>query len=188
MTAPRGGTLQQGELESLHPPYPRFAAVKEFIDEWMLPIAWIIGFTALGAAYNIGACALGRFFLDHFHLWNRIIPADASSLDKRAEYFAGLIASCLSIPVATVLIAALFVMEDVLDRRGKRFRPLASLSNIVILITFTEWCLLPVSGAIIHTRFYYVNPISLMGVYWFGSLVLLPVSIPVAFLIFWLLR
>ncbi|KAH8813666.1 hypothetical protein DL96DRAFT_1757537 [Flagelloscypha sp. PMI_526] len=124
MTAPRGGTIQQRVLESLRPPYPRFAAAKGFMDEWVLSIAWVFG-----AAYNIGACALGRSFLDHFHIWDRRIPADASSLDKRAELFAALIASCLSTSVVTVLTAALSVIDEVLDRRGKRFQFATPLSQ-----------------------------------------------------------
>ncbi|KAH8813668.1 hypothetical protein DL96DRAFT_1715983 [Flagelloscypha sp. PMI_526] len=188
MPTPKQGTLQHRELEALVPPYSRYAAVKGFLNDWLAPIGWVLGITIFSAAYNIGACALGRFFLDQFHLWDRRIPSEASSLDKHAELYAALLAGCVSTPVAIGLLIMFFMIDDILDRRfNMNFQFLSSLSRIVALIVAIEWTFLPICAAIIHPRYKYVNPISILGVYWFGSLFLLPLSIPLAWFVYQIL-
>ncbi|KAH8813674.1 hypothetical protein DL96DRAFT_501016 [Flagelloscypha sp. PMI_526] len=184
MPTPRQGTIQHREIETPVPPYSRYTAVKNFLDDWLVPISWILAFTILCAAYNIGACALGRFFLDHFHLWDRRIPSEASSLDKHAELLAALLASCLSTPIAIGLLVVFSKADDIYDRREMRFKFLNSLSSIVVFIVLTEWAFLPVSGVILHPRYQYVNPISILGVFWFGNIPLLPLSISLAWFVY----
>ncbi|KAH8824037.1 hypothetical protein DL96DRAFT_1818736 [Flagelloscypha sp. PMI_526] len=179
MPTPREGTIQHHELGTLYVPYSR-SRVNAFINDWLIPIAWLLPVTAAIAAYNIGVCALGRFFLDHFHLWNRRISSSASSLDKHAELLAVLLAGCLSTPVTLGLALAIFEVEDMLERKGRRIEILDSMVKAVVVLFFVNWILVPISGAILHPRYQYVTPVSLLGVYWFGNLVLLPLSVPLA--------
>ncbi|KAH8795133.1 hypothetical protein DL96DRAFT_1723785 [Flagelloscypha sp. PMI_526] len=185
MATPRVGTTQQRDPETLRLTGSR---VKYRIQEALSMIAWLLGFTAVSAAYHVGACALGRFFLDHFNLWERKIPSNASPLNKHAELLAALLASCLSTPVAVGLLYALLAVDNVIDRRRTKFLFLNNVSDAVFYVILTEWSLLPVSGLILHPRLEYVNPVSILGVYWFGSLVLLPISIPLACLGYWVMQ
>ncbi|KAH8813670.1 hypothetical protein DL96DRAFT_1625075, partial [Flagelloscypha sp. PMI_526] len=178
---PRVGTVQHLELEAQV--QASDSTMKRIIEDWLIPIAQLLGVTAAIAAYNIGACALGRFFLDHFHIWDRQIPTDASHINKYAELFAALLASCLSTPVAFGLIFMLFIyVDEFLDRLEIKFQFLddATVSTMIIITFLTEWSLIPVAAAIFHPRFHSVNPVSLLGVYGFGTLVLLPLSILLA--------
>ncbi|KAH8813667.1 hypothetical protein DL96DRAFT_1685035 [Flagelloscypha sp. PMI_526] len=75
--------------------------------DWIKFISWLLGITLAFTVYNIGACALGRFLLDHFHLWDRNIPPDASELNKHAELIAALLASWLSTLAAIGVIIIL---------------------------------------------------------------------------------
>ncbi|KAH8824038.1 hypothetical protein DL96DRAFT_1713394 [Flagelloscypha sp. PMI_526] len=186
MPTPRAGTMKHDELRTLYAPYSR-PKVDVFIDGWLIPIAWLFLVAVVIAAYNVGVCALGRFFLDHFHLWNRGIPSSASSRDKHAELFAVLLAGCLSFPIFLALTLASLKFEVVLERRGRRVEILDT-RKAVALQVFINWIFVPVSGAIIHPRYQYTNPISILGVYWFGNLVLLPLSVPLAWFGYWLLR
>ncbi|KAH8824036.1 hypothetical protein DL96DRAFT_1818735 [Flagelloscypha sp. PMI_526] len=179
MPTPRVGTIQHPELGTLHTPYVK-SRVNTVIREWTIFLLWLLGITAAVVTYNIGACALGRFFLDHFHLWNRRIPSSASSLDKHAELLGVLLAGCLSTPLTLELILAIFKVEDISRRRGGTVEIIDSSDKAVALLIFVDWTLIPISGAIIHPRYQYVNPVSLLGVYWFGNVVLLPLSGPLA--------
>jgi hypothetical protein len=75
-------------------------------------------------------------------------------------------------------IGLFFVMaygvDEWLRHRRIRFRFLDHLSTIVVVILLTEWSILLVAGAMLHPRFRYVDPVSLFGIYWFGSLLLIP--------------
>ncbi|KAH8824039.1 hypothetical protein DL96DRAFT_1616159 [Flagelloscypha sp. PMI_526] len=188
MPTPRAGTIQHSELEPLYPSYKPQSRVKQLVKEWLIPLAWVLAITLAAAAYNIGACALGRIFLDHFHLWDRRIPSNASSLDKYAELYAPLLASCLSAPVSLGLMYAIFNVEDMISRRYGRFTIVTSLFQLAVLVILVEWTLIPISAAIIHPRYQYVNPASILGVYWFGNLVLLPLSTPSAYFGYLFLR
>ncbi|KAH8804092.1 hypothetical protein DL96DRAFT_1686755 [Flagelloscypha sp. PMI_526] len=136
---------------------------KQRVKEWLVPLAWVLAITVAAAAYNIGACALGRFSLDHFHLWNRRIPSNASSLDKHTELYAALLATCLSAPVSLGLIYAIFNTEAIISRRYWRFTIVTSLFQLAGLIVLVEWNLIPISAAIIHPKYQYVNSVSILG-------------------------
>ncbi|KAH8795137.1 hypothetical protein DL96DRAFT_1567776 [Flagelloscypha sp. PMI_526] len=188
MPTPKQGTVQQRDLETLLPQYPRYISVKHFYEDWIGPFCIVLAITAFSAAFNIGACALGRFFLDHFHLWDRRIPSEASSLDKHAELFAAVLASCLSTLVAIGLFVIFIKADDIFKRWKMNFRFLNFPSSLLVLLVLIEWAFLPVSGAIIHPKYQYVNPVSMLGVYWFGHLPLLPLSIPLVWFVYQVLN
>ncbi|KAH8824911.1 hypothetical protein DL96DRAFT_1611256 [Flagelloscypha sp. PMI_526] len=173
MPTPREGTLQHRDLESLSPrPFFRLPKWLASIDVEFVN-SFFFFFVAV-SIYNTVACALGRFFLDHFHLWNRTIPPDARSLDKHGELVAAFLASCLSL-IATVAILYLCTfLDDVLRVRGKNFEILTHNPSILGIIIFSVVTMVPVAGAIIHPGLHYVNPVSMLAVYGFGSVLLIP--------------
>ncbi|KAH8829783.1 hypothetical protein DL96DRAFT_1590395 [Flagelloscypha sp. PMI_526] len=172
MGTPKPGNVQHHDLEAIRTNHP--TAYENWRD-WVEIIAWLVGFTATAAGYNIAACALGRFFLDHFRLWDRVIPSGVSEIDKYAELIAALLSSWLSTPLAAGLIYVLyFPVEDWLRRRRPTFRIPDGFRPLFSIVLLIEWSLLPVSGAILHPRFHYVDPVSLLGAYFFGSLLLIP--------------
>ncbi|KAH8813655.1 hypothetical protein DL96DRAFT_1715971 [Flagelloscypha sp. PMI_526] len=175
MGTPKPGTIQQPDLGYIYiPRIPRTRA-QRFWSEWGDLTVWLLGITLAFTSYNIGAYALGRFFLDHFHLWNRVIPSDASKFDKHGELIAAFLAGWLSTPAALGLLNILaHGVDEWLERRKIRFRFLDHLSAIVVAVLLTEWSILLATGAMLHPRFRYVDPVSLFGVYWFGSLLLMP--------------
>ncbi|KAH8813665.1 hypothetical protein DL96DRAFT_1625068 [Flagelloscypha sp. PMI_526] len=177
MGTPRVGTIQHSDLERV---YIHHSAMSQFWREWGTFIAWLFGITLGFTAYNIGACALGRFFLDHFHIWDRTMPPYASEIDRHAELIAALVASWLSTPGALGLLVILFTVDDWLRIEMKaKFQFIDYFSTIVVVTLLTEWSFLLVAGAMLRPRFHYINLVALQGVYWFGSLILLPVSIPI---------
>ncbi|KAH8829786.1 hypothetical protein DL96DRAFT_1590413 [Flagelloscypha sp. PMI_526] len=172
MGTPKPGNTQHHDLEAIH---INRSTAREDWREWAELISWLVGITATITGYNIGACALGRFFLDHFRLWDRIIPTGVSEIDKHAELIAALLAGCLSAPLAIGIVFVLyFYVEDWLERRHSKFEIPDGFPPIIFIVLLTEWSLLPTAGAMLHPRFQYVDPVSLLGVYFFGSLLLIP--------------
>ncbi|KAH8813652.1 hypothetical protein DL96DRAFT_500483 [Flagelloscypha sp. PMI_526] len=172
MGTPKPGTIQHPELEHI---YISRTRAQRFWRNWVVPIAWLLGITLAFTSYNIGAGALGRFMLDHFRLWNRVIPLDTPKLDRHAELIAALLASWLSSPVAIGLLLILhFGVDRWLRRIELKFRFLDHISTVVVVVLLSEWSLLLVAGAMLHPRFQYVDPVSLLGIYCFGSLLLIP--------------
>ncbi|KAH8795129.1 hypothetical protein DL96DRAFT_1690426, partial [Flagelloscypha sp. PMI_526] len=113
--------------------------------------------------------------LDHFRLWDRVIPPDVPKIERHAELIAALLAGWLSSPVAIGLLLILrFGVDSWLRRAELKFRFLDHISTVVVVVLLSEWSLLLVAGAMLHPRFHYVDPISLLGIYCFGSLLLVP--------------
>ncbi|KAH8834698.1 hypothetical protein DL96DRAFT_1701727 [Flagelloscypha sp. PMI_526] len=172
MVTPREGTVQHQDLEAL-PPYSKSGIWFHYGKPTASILAWIAGV----CAYNVSTCALGRFFLDHFHLWTRIIPSDAPTLDKHAELIVALLAGCLSIPL-TILT---YVIVDDLDRmlwvQGYRFQ-FTNIDNIIVwILVVALLTLFPATAALIHLKFHHVTPVSTLAVFGFGSLITLPSSL-----------
>ncbi|KAH8813701.1 hypothetical protein DL96DRAFT_1716008 [Flagelloscypha sp. PMI_526] len=86
MSTPRAGTLHQSDIETLHRPYK--SPYKGWVQEYLVPFLWVNLYTTASSCYNVGACALGRFMLDHFHLWKQTIPLHTSGVSRHAELIA----------------------------------------------------------------------------------------------------
>ncbi|KAH8813707.1 hypothetical protein DL96DRAFT_1820965 [Flagelloscypha sp. PMI_526] len=164
MPTPKAGTLQQVDLETPH-------------QENRLPsmsplIVGIIVSTAVFCGYNIAACALGRFMLDNYHIWAWTIPSTASSIEKHAELIVAFVGSWLSTPATMGALVVYAKIDDVLVRRGSPSRVNDyALFWLYVLVT---WTMLVVLGAAFHPRFVHVTAGSMLGVYGFGNLILLP--------------
>ncbi|KAH8824910.1 hypothetical protein DL96DRAFT_1682129 [Flagelloscypha sp. PMI_526] len=172
MPTPRDGTHQHPELESLPPRISllmKWQAITGIDIEFIL---WLLGLDAILCAYNIVACVLGRFFLDHFHLWKQSIPPDARSIDKYGELIAAFLAGCLSLPATLGLVYMCLRIDDMLDAQGKRFQILGHDILPFALILFMIFSMVPIAGAIVHPGLHYVKADSMLAVYWFGSLLI----------------
>ncbi|KAH8795132.1 hypothetical protein DL96DRAFT_1300887 [Flagelloscypha sp. PMI_526] len=194
MGTPKAGTIQHPALSPIYSPR---STSSQLWRDWIKFISWLFGITLAFTVYNIGACALGRFLLDHFHLWDRNIPSDASELNKHAELLAALLASWLSTLAAIGVIIILVryidrwirrIQRQYIGRRRRKFQFGDHYWTIVVVVLLSEWSLLPIAGAMLHPRFHYVDPVSLLGVYGFGNLALLPLSIPLGSFGWWAWR
>ncbi|KAH8834696.1 hypothetical protein DL96DRAFT_1701725 [Flagelloscypha sp. PMI_526] len=201
MVTPQEGTIQHQDLEALQLP-PHSKPVKSWLTTYSLKLispsrneggsttrttALILACIAGVCAYNISTCALGRFFLDHFHLWTRTMSPDAPTVEKHAELIVALLAGCVSVPL-TILT---FAIVDDLDRelwiQGWRFQ-IMNIHNIIIWIFVVVLIsVLPTIAAMIHLKFHHVTPVSTLAVFGFGSLITLPLSIALiaCFVWFW---
>ncbi|KAH8796837.1 hypothetical protein DL96DRAFT_1643326 [Flagelloscypha sp. PMI_526] len=167
MPTPKAGTVRQPDVEVLSSP-----SKKEWFKDLPLTI-WLALLSAVSCVYCIISCALGRFFLDHFHLWpsRYTVPSDAPSLDKHAELIAALVAGCLTGPATFGAIILFYLFGDILIPRhmpsvlGRL--PLLGICFFVILV------LLAILGAMFHMRFRYLTVVTILATYGFGSLFLL---------------
>ncbi|KAH8796823.1 hypothetical protein DL96DRAFT_1643301 [Flagelloscypha sp. PMI_526] len=175
MATPYLGTIQHPDIESLivyRPPK------RQCPYDLQLPLI-LLEINVASCIHTITCCALGRFMLDHFHLWRStwIIPSDAPGIEKHAELIAALLAGSLAGPglyggghVADAMISA---------ELDKRFRDLRRRTRIPIgniplwgVYFLILWALLAITGAVLHPRFHYLTAGSILGVYGFGALFL----------------
>ncbi|KAH8796841.1 hypothetical protein DL96DRAFT_1689011 [Flagelloscypha sp. PMI_526] len=176
MPTPHPGTVRQLDVETIYPP-PR----QESPSNLKL-IVQLIEISISSCVHTITCCALGRFLLDHFHLWHArwTVPPDAPSIEKHAELIAAFLAGCLAGP-GTYGVA---IVVDAIDTEIRRRRPLMRLPETALVLWgiyfFALWTLLVITGAILHTRFRYLTVGSILGVYGFGSLILFLPSLGLA--------
>ncbi|KAH8796836.1 hypothetical protein DL96DRAFT_1009556 [Flagelloscypha sp. PMI_526] len=180
MLTPYPGTIQQPDIDSIYPPTKTRGKFN------LRLIVQLVEISAGSCAHTVTCCALGRFMLDHFHLWHSrwIIPPNAPNIEKHAELIAAFMAGCLTGPaIYGAVVGASFFFSELRSRFPRlrarlRFRipyPFSD-SPIWILYFFVLWTLLAVTGAILHPRFQYLTVGSVLAVYGFGSLLLFPPS------------
>ncbi|KAH8813684.1 hypothetical protein DL96DRAFT_1625114 [Flagelloscypha sp. PMI_526] len=175
MTTLRGGTVQHQDLGALPlPPGPPYLKYKYIWDDYGKPTAWTLAITTAICTYNVSACALGRFFLDHFHLWNRTMPPDVPNIEKHAEPIVALLAGALSPPLTFLIFSILFLIDDIILVRGYKFRILDVYGMLVWIFIVALFSLLPAMAALIHLKFLHVTPLTTLAVFGFGSLVIFP--------------
>ncbi|KAH8831831.1 hypothetical protein DL96DRAFT_1589137 [Flagelloscypha sp. PMI_526] len=176
MPTPYPGTVQQLDVENIYP-LPK--------SQWryrMRTIIAVIEISIGSCAHTITCCALGRFMLDHFHLWHTrwSIPPDAPNIEKHAELIAAFLAGSLAGP-GTYGGAVVFVaIDDELQRRWPQIRIPTSSWVLWAIYFFVLWTLLVITGAVLHLRFSYLTVGSTLGVYGFGSLLLFLPSLGLA--------
>ncbi|KAH8813705.1 hypothetical protein DL96DRAFT_1716012 [Flagelloscypha sp. PMI_526] len=189
MPTPKSGTIQQPDLEALYIPYkkvffqPRLCALeidvvylqtRSKITDNVRFYLWVLFITGLFCGYNIAACALGRFLLDHFHLWKWTIPSDAPSIERHAELIAAFLATFLATPTMVVVFLFLIWADHRLEDRDVNYQFQDHSYSLVGAYVFANWAMMIVTGAMFRPRFHHISVASILGVYGFGNLLLLP--------------
>ncbi|KAH8813698.1 hypothetical protein DL96DRAFT_1625165 [Flagelloscypha sp. PMI_526] len=163
------GTVQQPDLEALV-----YSHKEGWVSKFFWRTTFIIFIIAFFGGYNTAACALGRFMLDHFHLWNRTIPTDLAGIDKHAELIAAFVSGCLATLVALGILFPLGWIDGQLKKREVKYRFLHHNYTVVWAGIFASLGGLTVTGEIFHPRFQHISIVSMLGVYGFGNLLILP--------------
>ncbi|KAH8813702.1 hypothetical protein DL96DRAFT_1820962 [Flagelloscypha sp. PMI_526] len=173
MPTPKEGTLQQPDLEALSHPYQ---SRESWVSEYLIPLLWILLYLTGFGGYNVAAGALGRFMLDHFHLWNQTIPSNTAGIDKHGELIAALVAGCLAPPMTVWIMVILILVDDQLRKRDVKFQfgDDAGFRAVVWISVFANWVGIIMTGAMFHPRFQHVKVASMLAIYGFGNLLLLP--------------
>ncbi|KAH8813695.1 hypothetical protein DL96DRAFT_1625161 [Flagelloscypha sp. PMI_526] len=170
MPTPKAGTIRQQDLEIL----PR-RSKNDWRSQYLVPTLWLTLFTGAFCGYNVAACALGRFLLDHFHLWKRTIPSDTPSIEKHAELIAAFVAGFLATPTAFGFFSALTWVDKELMRRKVKYQfLLQSYASFWAEVFMVDLVAVTVTGAIFHSRFRQMGAVSILAVFGFGSLLLVP--------------
>ncbi|KAH8796877.1 hypothetical protein DL96DRAFT_1010581 [Flagelloscypha sp. PMI_526] len=152
MPTPYPGTVQQPDVENIYqPPKRRRTADLKLIVQLM-------EISISSCVHGVTCCALGRFMLDHFHLWQSrwIIPPGVPSIEKHAELIAAFLAGCLTGPATYGAALGGYSLVSEFRRRfpNMRFRVGIRvpyfLSNMPIWIIyfFVLWTLLAITGAL----------------------------------------
>ncbi|KAH8796849.1 hypothetical protein DL96DRAFT_1643354 [Flagelloscypha sp. PMI_526] len=168
MPTPHPGTIQEPDLENIYQPPKR-----RWPFDLLLSIQ-IVEISIGSCIHNVACCALGRFMLDHFHLWNSrwIIPPDAPSIEKHAELIPAFVAGCLAGPATYGGAVAADSFIIALRKRHVQIRIPRGDGGVWAIYLLSLWILMAVIGAILHPRFRYVNVGSILGVFGFGNLFL----------------
>ncbi|KAH8813748.1 hypothetical protein DL96DRAFT_1625297 [Flagelloscypha sp. PMI_526] len=188
MSTLEAGTAQQHELEILPPPKTPFRfTTKWAVDTFLTVCFWGAVFLfAIGVsvAYTMVAVSFARHVLSYYYLWEAI-PSDAET--KNGYIIAGLVAGILAgvfiCPLFRIWVGLVFDEEKKEVHWGsgrvssKRLVYWCLLAGAVIL----SWIFVVISGAVMHRTFYYVTPLSMLGLYAFGTLLAAP---SVVFLVF----
>ncbi|KAH8800123.1 hypothetical protein DL96DRAFT_1637024 [Flagelloscypha sp. PMI_526] len=183
MATPHSGTIQHPDIESLTVYRPPKRQCPFDIKLYLILFEISVG----SCLHTITCCALGRFMLDHFHLWksNWIIPSDAPGIEKHAELIAAFMAGSLAGPtlyggghVAVALIPTK-IEAWYSNLRNRTQIPISDLP-LWTWYFFVLWSLLVVTGALLHLRFRYLTVGSVLGVYGFGALFLFLPSLALA--------
>ncbi|KAH8813696.1 hypothetical protein DL96DRAFT_1625163 [Flagelloscypha sp. PMI_526] len=169
MPTPRAGTHQEQDLENLYTPYK-----KSWVSKYLKPTFWVVVFTVICCGYNIAACAIGRFFLDFFRLWKSTIPQGTPGIDKHAELIAAFVAGCLATPATFGFLRVLVRIDELLKKQGVDYQLLDHSKTILWSYVFMTWVLVLVTGAVFHLRFQHVSVVTMLAVFGFGSLLLVP--------------
>ncbi|KAH8796834.1 hypothetical protein DL96DRAFT_1643319 [Flagelloscypha sp. PMI_526] len=182
MGTPYPGTIRQPDVENIYQP-PKSRRKYD-----LRLIVQLMEISTSSCVHAVTCCALGRFMLDHFRLWGSrwIIPPDAPSIDKHAELIAAFMAGSITGPAwYGTAIGGYFVYSELCSRypnlRGRiRIPAPFDLVFIWALYFVVLWTLLVIIGAILHPRFHYLTVGSVLAVYGFGGLLLLPPSLALA--------
>ncbi|KAH8813704.1 hypothetical protein DL96DRAFT_1716011 [Flagelloscypha sp. PMI_526] len=172
MPTPSAGTSKQPDIETPYRPYKR--PYRGWVHEYLVPILWVSFYTTVSSGYNVGACALGRFMLDHLHLWEWSIPLDTPSINKHAELIAACVAGCLASLATIGVVLILFWLDRHLKKRGVKFQFGDSVYTMIWAHVIINWVLVVLAGLMFHPRFQDVNALSMLAIYGFGNLLLLP--------------
>ncbi|KAH8813697.1 hypothetical protein DL96DRAFT_1625164 [Flagelloscypha sp. PMI_526] len=174
MAALKAGTLRESDLESLKQSSP---AKKRWIPKKLKPTFWITLFTASCCGYNVVACTIGRFLLDHFRLWKWTIPFDTPSIEKHVELIAAFVAGCLATPATFGLLFILISVDDQLKKREVKYQFSDHGYHLIWPPIFVNLVLVIVAGAMFHPQFRYAGAVSILAVYGFGCLLIPAVGI-----------
>ncbi|KAH8813806.1 hypothetical protein DL96DRAFT_1821046 [Flagelloscypha sp. PMI_526] len=179
MATPTVGTIQQHLDPILVPPPSRFSRAMKLAYWWGVYCTSVAG---IMLPYNTLSCFLGRYLLDHFHLWDRTLPPGTDrSRGKDGE----LISAAIAAFIGTLLSLAGGLFSVVVSERFF-VDPGTSSRNAEVAwfgVFYVPCCLLAAvgsmaaSGGFMHARFHYVHPDTLLGVYAFGSLITFPSSL-----------
>ncbi|KAH8817752.1 hypothetical protein DL96DRAFT_1623242, partial [Flagelloscypha sp. PMI_526] len=164
MPTPYPGTIRQPDLENLYV-YPKQAWCNVKLTCQFTAITLLI------SGYNVAACALGRFFLDHFHLWRWSVPAGVTGFDKHAELVTAFVSSVIATPATIGVFWVVILILHEIEKRGVIFQ-FSDRSLLWIYIVVT-WVLLALMGTAFHPRFQHITTVSMLAVYGFGNLLLL---------------
>ncbi|KAH8813663.1 hypothetical protein DL96DRAFT_1625064, partial [Flagelloscypha sp. PMI_526] len=157
----------------------------KFTKQWAIHAIWftlklfamLSVIMAIVISYNLIACSFGRHILSRYRLWEGTIPPDA---DSKAGY---LIAATVAGILAGVSIFPLFIAFIFLPQRGvplnlrlgpvvvsKRFAHWSLFAGVIVF----SWTFVIIAGAVMHRTYSYVTPLSMLGIYAFGTLLALP--------------
>ncbi|KAH8813803.1 hypothetical protein DL96DRAFT_1625425 [Flagelloscypha sp. PMI_526] len=141
--------------------------------------------------YNVLSCFIGRYILDHYHLWHRTLPLGVErSGGKDGELIAAAIAGAFS----ASFIITLYNIASWSVRYGYR-HPGVSTACMCLPTGPIKWCFwaililwspLPLFGALMHLRFDYVDPVSMLGIYGFGAMIIFPGAVVLIIFLFYL--
>ncbi|KAH8813653.1 hypothetical protein DL96DRAFT_1625034 [Flagelloscypha sp. PMI_526] len=171
MGTPNPGTIQHHDLD----------VPQQSFRDWEGYFGILFQLTIVFTGYNIGACALGGLFLDCFHLRDRDTPSDVSVMDKYAELIGAVLAAWLSVPVFAGLAFILKHGIEGLKHSKIIFQFLDHEYTFAAVLFLAQWFGLLLAGAILHPKFHYVDAVSLFGLYWLGTLILILLCILAVF-------
>ncbi|KAH8823384.1 hypothetical protein DL96DRAFT_272342 [Flagelloscypha sp. PMI_526] len=158
MPTPRPGTVQQ-DLESLPVSKPKRKS-------HLLPhLSWAVG----TIVFSVASCALGRYMLDHYAIWDQPIPQNS-----HGELISAAVAGCF---ISTAMELVNFVDNKLVYYKWyPDFTTFWALVYVLVVTTCTTCVAVVVAAAIVHPfdNFWYVTPPRLLAVYAFGSIILLP--------------
>ncbi|KAH8825501.1 hypothetical protein DL96DRAFT_1817045 [Flagelloscypha sp. PMI_526] len=173
------GTIQQPDVESLYQPPKK----KLLLQRWILLTIQLIEISIGSSIHSVACCALGRFMLDHFHLWSSrwIIPPNEPSIEKHAELIAAFMAGCLAGPATYGAAAVSHTIIPDLRRRNVYVRIRTDDLGSWAVYLLVLWVSMAITGAMLHPRFRYLTVGSILGVYGFGALLLFLPSLGLVF-------